>query len=240
MSRVFLKARWRNLVMANYAVDPALLGPYLPAGTWLDFHEGRTYVSLVGFVFQKTRLFGLPVPFYGDFEEVNLRFYVIGEEDGEGRRGVVFIDETVPFRPVAFLANLLYSEHYRYAPMSHRIGEKGDGMEVDYEWSVDGSRQHIRVQSGKSMRPMGTGSKEEFILEHYYGYTRISDRETERYRVAHPAWKVHDVRAFDIECDFGRMYGSDFAHLTGRRPDSVFLAHGSEVQVEWKRFRFRV
>ena len=240
MPTTFLEARWAHLVMANYAVEPSILVPFLPAGTRLDFHGGRTYVSLVGFLFEKTRLFGVPVPFFGDFEEVNLRFYVVGEEEGEQRRGVVFINETVPYRAVAWLANLLYSEHYRYSPMSHRIGGEAERMEVAYGWSVKGLRQHIRVQAGSSMRPMAPGSKEEFIFEHYYGYTRISDKETERYRVAHPAWEVRDVWAFDIECDFGRMYGAGFGHLTGMPPDSVFLAHGSEVQVEWKRFRFRV
>ena len=238
MSLVFLKARWNNLVMANYAVDPQLLKPYVPAGTRLDFHEGRTYVSLVGFLFQKTRLFGLPVPFYGDFEEVNLRFYVIGEEDGEGRRGVVFIDETVPYRSVAFLANFLYSEHYRSTRMSHAIRRSEETLDVRYSWQAGDREQHLRVEAEAFMRPMQPGSKEEFILEHYYGYTKVSETRTERYQVAHPSWLVHDVRSSVVECDFGRMYGSDFAHLSGRSPDSVFHAHGSGVEVKWDRYRF--
>ncbi|MDR3712793.1 MAG: DUF2071 domain-containing protein [Puia sp.] len=56
----FLTAKWQNLIMANYEVPPAILEEYLPAGTELDKHEGRTYVSLVGFLFAGTRIFGLP------------------------------------------------------------------------------------------------------------------------------------------------------------------------------------
>jgi uncharacterized protein YqjF (DUF2071 family) len=238
MPKTFLQARWRYLVMANYAVAPEVLQPYLPSGTRLDFHEGVTYVSLVGFLFEKTRLFGVPVPFYGDFEEVNLRFYVVGEEDDMKRRGVVFIRETVPYRPVAFLANLLYSEHYESTRMSHEIRQTDSGLQVAYTWQGKGHGQHIRVEASDPARPMASGSKEEFILEHYYGYTRISETVSERYRVAHPSWQVHDVKLCDVECDFGGMYGPDFSHLAGRLPDSVFLALGSEVKVEWERFRF--
>ena len=42
---------------------------------WTSY-EGRCYVSLVGFLFQDTRLKSVPIPFHRTFEEVNLRFYV--------------------------------------------------------------------------------------------------------------------------------------------------------------------
>lgn len=226
--------------MANYAVDPALLRPFLPAGTRLDLFEGKAYVSLVGFLFQKTRLFGIPVPFFGSFEEVNLRFYVVGEEDGMQRRGVVFINETVPYRAVAFLANLLYSEHYSCRPMSHEWNILEKGFRVGYRWQVGSFDQHIRVEASDRLNALEPGSMAEFILEHYYGYTRISDTVSERYQVEHPTWKVHQVSAYDIKCDFAEMYGREFNQLTDRSPDSVFLARGSDVRVGWKRHRFRV
>ena len=74
--RVFLTAEWKQLLMLNFAVDPALLRPFLPAGTEIDSFEGRTYVSLVGFQFNDTRVAGFAIPFHRSFEEVNLRFYV--------------------------------------------------------------------------------------------------------------------------------------------------------------------
>ncbi|MGC2002138.1 MAG: DUF2071 domain-containing protein, partial [Candidatus Acidiferrales bacterium] len=55
---VFLTAEWRDLVMLNYEVDPALLRDFVPRGVELDAFEGRTYVSLVGFRFLRTKLFG--------------------------------------------------------------------------------------------------------------------------------------------------------------------------------------
>ena len=105
MMNTFLTARWENLIMANYEVNPDVLLPYLPKGVELDFFDGKTYVSLVGFMFKKTKIFHIPIPFLGTFEEVNLRFYVKRTEGDTIKRGVVFINETVPSQLVAWLAN---------------------------------------------------------------------------------------------------------------------------------------
>ena len=76
MTSHFLHAAWNNLIMANYVVPEKLLSPYIPDKTELDFYEGKTYVSLVGFMFLNTRIRGFSVPYHVNFEEVNLRFYV--------------------------------------------------------------------------------------------------------------------------------------------------------------------
>ncbi len=121
MTKEFLSARWENLIMANYEVNPDLLLPYLPHGVELDFYNSKTFVSLVGFMFKQTSLFNIPIPFLGTFEEINLRFYVKRLEGNIIKRGVVFINETVPYKPVAWLANKLYKEHYTAIPTKHKI-----------------------------------------------------------------------------------------------------------------------
>src|SRR5215203_4469361 len=103
----FLTAKWHDLIMVNYEVPPALLEPRLPHGTKLDLKDGRCFVSLVGFMFLDTRVFGFLVPFHINFEEVNLRFYVVRETDDEVRRGVVFVKEIVPKTAIAAVARIL-------------------------------------------------------------------------------------------------------------------------------------
>src|SRR5258708_5863338 len=79
--KIFLSAEWRDLLMLNYELDPAILRKYLPAGTELDSFSGKTHGSLVGFRFCRTKLLGvLPIPFHTEFEEINLRFYEFGVE----------------------------------------------------------------------------------------------------------------------------------------------------------------
>lgn len=64
MTGNFLSARWENLIMANYAIIPEVLKPYLPNVVELDFYNNKTYVSLVGFMFKQTSLFNIPIPWW--------------------------------------------------------------------------------------------------------------------------------------------------------------------------------
>lgn len=235
--KTFLKARWENLIMANYAVDPAILQPYLPHGVELDFFEGKTYVTLVGFMFKNTRIFGLPIPFLGTFEEVNLRFYVKRTDETGIKRGVVFINESVPFKPVAWLANWLYKEHYIAIPTKNKIELGTDAKSVEYQWKINSRWNSLQVNASTMGAEMQEGSVEEFIYEHYYGYTRIDANKTDEYRVNHPKWQVNSVSNYKIDCDFAAMYGAEFAYLAEQLPDSVFIAEGSEISVDWKRNR---
>ena len=72
----FLSAEWAYLIMANYEVPADLLTPYMPPFTELDRWQGKIMVSLVGFMFQNTRVWNVAWPMHVNFEEVNLRFYV--------------------------------------------------------------------------------------------------------------------------------------------------------------------
>src|ERR1700733_4846171 len=106
----FLQAQWTNLLMLNYEVDPEILKPYLPPATELDLWQGKALVSMVGFLFKNTRVFGVKWPLHVNFEEVNLRFYVRHFNGTEWKRGAVFISEIVPKRVISLMANTLYNE----------------------------------------------------------------------------------------------------------------------------------
>ena len=233
--KTFLTARWENLIMANYEVEPSILLPYLPKGVELDFHQGKTYVSLVGFLFKNSSIFGIPIPFLGTFEEINLRFYVKRKTTAGYQRGVVFINETVPYKPVAWLANKLYKEHYIAIPTKHSMQFRDRIKEIQYQWKTNRIWNRISVSAGIEKREMERGSLEEFIFEHYYGYTNISESRTQEYRIHHPRWQVNDVAQFNIQCDFLSMYGPAFSHLSDIVPSSVILAEGSDISVDWKR-----
>src|SRR5439155_200514 len=113
----FLTANWRYLSILNFVVDPAIIAPLVPPGTELDYENGDTFVSVVGFLFLDTRLLGLSIPLHRDFEEVNLRFYVRKKSADTWRRGVVFVSELVPRRAIALVARAFYGERYLALPM---------------------------------------------------------------------------------------------------------------------------
>ena len=57
-AQAFLTAEWPYMVMLNYEVPVALLEPYVPRATEVDQHDGRAFLSLVGFRFLPTRVLG--------------------------------------------------------------------------------------------------------------------------------------------------------------------------------------
>jgi uncharacterized protein YqjF (DUF2071 family) len=230
MKKTFLRAEWRKLAMANYGVDATLLAPYLPYKTEIDRWDGICYVSLIGFMFLNTRVLGLKIPFHTHFEEVNLRFYVRYLDQGIWKRGVVFIKEIVPKPALTWVANTLYQENYETLPMRHSWQTLEDSIQVEYQWKKK-TWNTFRIQADKKSHPIADGSEEEFITEHYWGYTRIAADKTSEYGVEHPRWDVYTTLDYSIDVDFGGVYGQPFAFLQSEKPLSVFLAEGSEIRV---------
>jgi uncharacterized protein YqjF (DUF2071 family) len=229
--RTFLTAEWRNLVMLNYEVEPTLLSKFIPTGTELDRWDDKTFVSLVGFRFLNTKVCGIPIPFHRNFEEVNLRFYVRRTVGDEVRRGVVFIKEIVPRWAIAAVARSVYNEQYVALPMNHQVNLSESGAFVEYGWrsSVGWSRINIRAEESPELP--AEGSQEQFITEHFWGYSAQADGTTVEYRVAHPRWRVWRGRGARFEGDVTGLYGRELAMILTGPPSSAFLAEGSEITV---------
>jgi uncharacterized protein YqjF (DUF2071 family) len=231
-AKVFLTAEWRYLAMLNYAIEPAVLAPFVPQGTELDFWSGKTFVSIVAFLFLDTRVGGIPIPFHRDFEEVNLRFYVRRKADDGWRRGVVFIKELVPRRAIAFVARKFYNENYISLPMSHGIETvQREIKSVWYAWRFKGRESFLKLVVHGPAQPLVDGSVHEFITEHYWGYAKQRDGSTTEYRVEHPRWRVWEAQKVEFDCPVADLYGKQFGQFLNQPLASAFLADGSEVKV---------
>lgn len=233
----FLDAQWKNLIMANYEVNPAVLEKYLPYKTELDTWNGRHYVSLVGFMFLDTKVLGIKIPFHVNFEEVNLRFYVrykdeTNPQQPEWRRGVVFIKEIVPKPAIALVANVLYGEHYAAMAMKNELVQTTDKLTVSYGWKFRNEWNYLRAVADADLQDIAEGSEAEFITEHYWGYTKLKNKQTSQYQVVHPRWQIFPIKSYEINCNFKELYGSDFEMLKSQTPTSVLMAQGSEIEVK--------
>jgi uncharacterized protein YqjF (DUF2071 family) len=231
MLKTFLTAEWRKLAIANYSVDPGLLIPFLPYKTELDFWNNKCYVSLVGFRFINTRIKGIMVPFHRDFEEINLRFYVRYKEGNSWKRGVTFIKEIVPKPGLSLVANYLYNEKYVTMPTRHKWAGDNGSIDIRYEWKHKGTWDLMEFKAASASENIPVGSEEEFITEHYWGYTVLGNTLTSQYQVEHPRWQTYPVISHKINARFGDLYGLEFAGLANTMPDSVMLAEGSEIAV---------
>jgi uncharacterized protein YqjF (DUF2071 family) len=161
-----------------------------------------------------------------------LRFYVVRPTPDGPRRGVVFIREIAPKWLVSLVARWFYNEKYVTMPMRHRVELPSENLPgvVQYEWSHGQRWNGLSVQiEGEAALPLA-GLEEEFITEHYWGYTKQTDGTTMEYQVEHPPWRVWPASSMRYDCDVEAIYGKQFVPYL-REPSSVFVADGSPIIV---------
>ena len=225
-NRVFLSAKWSNLILCNYPVDDALLEPYLPMGCKLDHFEDKAFVSLVAFEFLNTKVFGFKWPGFTHFFEVNLRFYIKFEE----QRGVCFIREYVPSRVIVGVAQIIYNEPYKYAPISGTIDKTQEQINALYQLtSMDKSILLDITAKNSAYLPL-PNSIEHFFKEHELGVGKSRTGETLTYKVSHPYWEVYPIVSTKIQVDW-EIFGPQFSFLSQQKPHSVVFAKGSDIKV---------
>ena len=217
--------------MLNHVVDPRLIAPLVPVGAEIDFDNGETFLSVVGFLFLDTRLLGLPIQLHRDFEEVNLRFYVRRKSADTWRRGVVFIRELVPRRAIALVARTFYGENYVAVPMKHEIEDLDGNVKVEYSWRRDRKWESLKMDAVGESQLIPAGSHAEFITEHYWGYTALRSGCSE-YRIEHAHWKIWNASSFELNADTAALYGEQFLETLSQPPRSAFIADGSPITVQ--------
>ena len=171
--------------------------------------------------------------FHRNFEEINLRFYVRRKDEDGWKRGVVFIKEIVPKPAIAFVAKTFYNEKYVSMKTRHSIdmSSTSTGRHVRYEWNCKGRWNYLAVAPKGKKQLLVDGTEEEFITEHYWGYSTQKNGCSVEYKIEHPRWDFWQVSHPDIDIDVNAIYGKKFEDPLSHEPSSAFLAEGSEVIV---------
>ena len=240
--RPFLTARWTELLLLNFEVPVVAIASLAPPGTEPDLYEGRAYISIVGFRFQRVRLLGVPIPGHTRFDEINLRYYVNRTAGGELRRGVVFGARScraAAWRLSPIASTTKTTSRARCAAPSPRTTPNSapatrsntPGKAAANRPSLSGrgrattrrpataprwNRLAARMATPLTMPPRG--SLDEFIVEHYWGYVRNRDGRTCEYRVAHPPWRVARADHVTWDCDLASNYEPPLAEYLAASP----------------------
>lgn len=112
-----------------------------------------------------------------------------------------------------------------------RRGPEGWRRGVEYGWHFQKRWHCLRASAQGEPQPIVRGSEEEFIAEHFWGYSVQRNGSALEYQVEHPPWRVWPVDKYSFECDVAALYGSHFVDSLCGPPSSVFLANGSAVLV---------
>jgi uncharacterized protein YqjF (DUF2071 family) len=241
----FVTAHWTDLILLTYAVPDDAIMPFLGGpppigkgragvglGLEIDRWNGQAYVSVVGFRFRRTRVFGLNpgliIPAVADFPQWNLRAYVRSGDD----LGIVFIKEFVPHPLIAGMVRGLYNENYHAAPLTTHVTDRDGVRQARYDLRFGGRRHSMSLITHSPAQPLQPGTADYFFAERYWGWA--ADHRGARFRVTHPPWSAFPVASYVVSIDFGLLYGDEWRFLNDLRPDYATWCDGSKVEVSWR------
>lgn len=214
---VVFDQRWTDLTFLHWAVDPADVAPYLPAGTRPDvWSDGATYVALVPFRMTHAGPGRLPVPFFGWFPETNIRLYSV---DDAGRHGVVFRSLEASRLAVVLLARFGVRIPYTWARM--RI--EHDGAEHRYRsrrrWPDAGPSTDVVVRVGERVTPTPL---EDFLTLRWGMHSDVSRGggrpRTRWFPNEHAPWPLHEADLTHLDDGLAAAAGFDLAPRPDLRP----------------------
>ncbi len=224
--KIFLTARWENLILLTYKIKPEMLEEYLPCGLEPDTIDGNAFVSLVAFDFLDTKVKGFKIPFHVNFPEINLRAYVKNND----KRGVIFIREFVPKFFISLVANTIYNEKYKSASMKSRTETNGS-IFLSHTLRLNGKEFSINLEADNRPYLPPPDSIEHFFKEHEWGFGTNRKGEALMYKVEHPFWEVYPIIKFEHNIDFGTVYGNKWQSLNSASPYNITFAKGSQIKV---------
>jgi len=224
--RSVLVQRWHDLAFLHWAVPPAAVAPFLPAGTVPDTLDGMTYVGLIGFRMVRLGLFAGPgLPYLGTFCETNVRLYSV---DDRGRRAVVFLSLDAERLLPVLAAQVSLRLPYRWARM--RLVKDGD--EVRYtsrrrpllDRGAPPATNRMAVRIGAPVE--SPSALEHFVTARWGLHTRAWGR-TLHLPNEHPRWPLHRAELLELDDTLITAAGLP-APVTP--PDSVLYSPGVPVR----------
>lgn len=212
---------WSDLVFLHWRVEPDLVAPWLPLGTRPDLHDGSAWVGLIGFEMRRAGFGrGRPVPYFGDFVEINVRLYSV---DDRGRHGVVFCSLETERLALAALTDPV-GVRYRWARARMERSAEGTGR-VRYvsrrrQPPARGARTDFAVRPGDEVAddPLSRFVTARYGMHHQVGRRPLWVPNT------HEPWPLRHARL--LHCDDELLAAAGFAGLAERAPDSVLWSPG--------------
>ena len=205
-------------MFVHWRVDAATVAPLLPPGLRPDEFDGSSWVGLIPFVLDRATVLGSPpLPYVGDFVEVNVRLYAVDEL---GRRGVVFVSLEASRLAAVLAARALFGLPYVWSQT--RLHHVGDRFEYRARRHLERSAtSHIVAHS--TQIPVTDDPLAEFLTARWALFSRVRGR-TLYLRNHHEAWPLYEARLDHL--DDTLLSRAGFAGLAARTPDSVLYSPG--------------
>ena len=203
--------RWSDLTFVHWRVAASDIQHLFPAGVRPDEHDGSSWVGLIGFFLDRATLAASPpIPYFGEFAEINVRLYGVDES---GRRGVVFVSLEASRLAAVLAARMLFSIPYFWSRTS--IRQTGD--EFSYYSRRFGTRVASQFVIKRRPIPVDSDATADFLTARWGLFTTRWGR-TIFLPNWHEPWRLWHADLVSLDDDLVRAAGVD---VGGRMPDSV-------------------
>jgi uncharacterized protein len=218
---------WEELLFLHWRLDARLIQSRLPVGLRVDTFEDQGWMGVVPFFMRNIRPSWSPtVPGVSNFQELNLRTYVV---DDHGVPGVWFFSLDADTRVGVWWGRTLYDLPYHYAQMMH-TRDLASGR-VEYCSQRPGTP--ARLASQFAYQPQGPayvaepGTLEFFLVERYVLFTQNRRGELMSGRVYHPPYQIHQAGARGNDA----VFELNALPRPGRDADHMLISRGVDVDV---------
>ena len=216
--RTSASQRWTELCFIHWRVDSERVAPLLPAGLRPDEHDGSSWVGLIGFVLGRATLFGSPpIPYLGDFVEINVRLYAV---DDRGRRGVVFVSLEAARLAAVIGARAVFSIPYFWSSTS-LVRASGAMNYASTRHGRSEARTQFTVRP--TTRRVVDDDTAEFLTARWALFSRHRGH-TMYLPNTHERWELYEASLESIDDTLVEVAG--FPGLSTRAPDSVLYSPG--------------
>ncbi|WP_354154223.1 MULTISPECIES: DUF2071 domain-containing protein [unclassified Arthrobacter] len=217
---IIMDQRWTDALFLHWRLPEAEAAHFMPPGVVPDVFDGSSWVGLIGFRMRKAGLGSGPaIPFFGDFNEINVRLY---SREPDGTRGVVFLSLDANRLAVVLAAR---------------------AAGIPYVWSRAGFRRSAIDDSiGFTVRRFRDGARSDFgavpdldtvaadplsvHLTARFGLHTTIGRRTLYVPNTHAAWPLHRAEVTRLNDELISAAG---INVSGP-PDSVLFSPGVRTQ----------
>ncbi len=210
---------WEDAVFLHWRIPADICAARLPVGVEPDIHDGSAWVGLIGFRMRNAGLgSGRPIPYFGSFNEINVRLY---SREPNGTRGVVFVTLDASRLSVAVAARAAGIPYVWSRCRYFQSGAAGHGYTVQRRRGTAGTSFAAKAATERSAHdPLSV-----FLTARFGLHSRFRG-ETYYIPNTHTPWPLHPAQLTELDDSLLKAAGFD----VNGPPESVLYSPGVRTQ----------
>ena len=221
-----LRQDWHHLLFLHWKIPADALRSALPPALTVDLFQGEAWVSLIPFTIRNSRpAFSPPIPYIGDFHEVNVRTYVrLGS-----RPGIYFFSLDAASWSAVLAARAAFKLPYHFARMEMRIEDALVHYHSERKWPgpVPATCTIGYKLASERLDTAKPGTIEYFLIERYTLFTE-SDGVIYEAEVEHEPYRLRSGMVEKLEETL--VWAAGLKHAD--QPPLVHYSPGVSVGIE--------